>query len=125
MSILPGCVSPLNKSARRLQKGITVNELPEELRPIASGVHWDSKRDTFYVRASGLPPSDLNGQISRFQQALEAEPDNAGLLAGYLEHSGQGEQARAELQWVAQSGDALWADKARQLLGTKPEQPDA
>jgi len=105
-----------------------MNKLPEELKPIAPGVHWDSKRDTFYVRALGLPPSDLSGYISRFRQALEAEPDNVGLrylLAGYLKQSGQAEQTRAELQWIAQSGDAAWADKARQTLATEPEQLDA
>ena len=105
-----------------------MNGLPEELRAIAPGVHWDSQRDTFYVRASGLSASDLSGHVSRFRQALEAEPDNAGLrflLAGYLKQSGQGGQARAELERVAQSGDSTWAAKAWEELGAEPEQPDA
>ena len=105
-----------------------MNGLPEELRPIAPGVHWDSQRDTFYMRALGLPASDLSGHVSRLRQALEAEPDNAGLrflLAGYLKQSGQDEQARTELERVAQSGDSTWAAKARKELGAEPEPPDA
>lgn len=119
---------PLSAAVRRLDKGFTVDGLPEEMKPVAPGVFWDSKRDTFYVRAMGVAPSDISGYIIRFQQALEADPQNTVLrflLSQYLERDGRGEQARAELQAVAQSGEVPWADKARQALGAESEQPDA
>jgi len=105
-----------------------VDGLPEELKPIAPGIHWDSKRDTFYVRAMGVAPSDISGYITRFQQTLEADSQNTALrflLSQYLERDGRSEQAQAELRVVAQSGEVPWADKARLALEAEPEQPDA
>ena len=101
-----------------------MSELPEELKTLAPDTHWDEKRDTFYVRARGLASSDIPGFIQRFRQVLTTDPENMGvrfLLANYLEMSKQHQEARAELERVARSGDEAWSAKARQMLETLPE----
>lgn len=90
--------------------------MPEK---IATDIYWDGKNSTLYLRSGGLSSSDQASFITRFRQALENDPDNAGvrfLLATYLEQSGQRQEAQIELKRVALSQDTTWSEKAQVII---------
>ncbi len=69
---------------------------------------------------------DLPQRIAEHLKTLTSAPNDAGtrfMLANCLYASGQRQEAEAEWERVAQSGDVEWADmvaQARETLARKP-----
>ncbi len=98
----------------------------QDLVALAPDIHWDGKRNTFYLRARGLAPGDTAGMLQKYRRVLAGDPDNTGvrfLLASYLHMAGQGREARAEWEQVVRSAEPPWAAKAAEILGQMPDEP--